>query len=88
MAIDGWLSPVILGSFTAAALVLVLFVRYELRASDPMMDIRVFKNRVYDAAIYAVFATMFCVYGALFIITQYFQNVRNTPSRRASCCSP
>jgi MFS family permease len=42
-----------------------------------MMDIRVFKNRVYDAAIYAVFATMFCVYGALFIITQYFQNVRS-----------
>ena len=65
------------GCFVAAALVLVLFVRYELRASDPMMDIRVFKNRVYDAAIYAVFATMFCVYGALFIITQYFQNVRS-----------
>src|SRR5262249_3828394 len=34
------------------------------------------KNRVYDAAIYAVFATLFCVYGTLFIITQYFQNVR------------
>jgi EmrB/QacA subfamily drug resistance transporter len=74
---SGWLSPVILGSFTAGALVLVLFVRYELRASDPMMDINVFKNRVYNAAIYAVFATMFCVYGALFITTQYFQNVRS-----------
>ena len=72
---DGWLSPVILGSF-AAAVVLVVFVRYELRASDPMMDVRVFRNRVYDAAIYAVFATLFCVYGAMFIITQYFQNVR------------
>jgi EmrB/QacA subfamily drug resistance transporter len=74
---SGWLSPVILGSFAAAGLVLVLFVRYELRASDPMMDIHVFKNRVYNAAIYAVFATVFCVYGALFIITQYFQNVRS-----------
>ena len=74
---SGWLSPVILGSFAAAALVLVLFVRYELRASDPMMDVRVFKNRVYNAAIYAVFATLFCIYGSLFIITQYFQNVRS-----------
>lgn len=73
---DGWLSPVILGSFAVAAVVLVVFVRYELRASDPMMDVRVFRNRVYDAAIYAAFATLFCVYGAMFIITQYFQNVR------------
>jgi EmrB/QacA subfamily drug resistance transporter len=73
---SGWLSPVILGCFAAAAVVLVLFVRYELSASDPMMDLRVFRDRVYNAAIYAVFATLFCVYGTLFIITQYFQNVR------------
>jgi EmrB/QacA subfamily drug resistance transporter len=72
----GWLSPVILASFAAAGVVLVLFVLYELRASDPMMDVRVFRNRVYDAAIYAAFATLFCVYGAIFIVTQYFQNVR------------
>ncbi len=57
-------------------MVLVLFVRYEIQARDPMMDVRVFVNRVYDAAIYAVFATLFCIYGTLFIITQYFQNVR------------
>jgi EmrB/QacA subfamily drug resistance transporter len=73
---SGWLSPIILGCFAAAAVVLVLFVRYELSASDPMMDLRVFRDRVYNAAIYAVFATLFCVYGTLFIITQYFQNVR------------
>jgi EmrB/QacA subfamily drug resistance transporter len=72
----GWLSPIILGCFVAAAVIGVLFIRYELRVSDPMMDLRVFKDRVYDAAIYAVFAVLFCVYGTLFIITQYFQNVR------------
>jgi EmrB/QacA subfamily drug resistance transporter len=73
---SGWLSPVILGSFVAAVVLLVWFVRFELRARDPMMDVRVFANRVYDASIYAVFATLFCVYGTLFIVTQYFQNVR------------
>jgi EmrB/QacA subfamily drug resistance transporter len=72
----GWLSPIILGCLAAAAVLLVAFVRFEVQATDPMMDMRVFKNRVYDAAIYAVFATLFCVYGTLFIITQYFQNVR------------
>ena len=65
----GLLSPRLL-------VVIVVFVRFELRARDPMMDMRVFKNRVYTAAIYAVFATLFCVYGTLFVITQYFQNVR------------
>ncbi len=73
---SGWLAPPIAGSFVAAFAVLFLFVRYEMQARDPMMDVRVFGNRVYDAAIYAVFATLFCIYGTLFIITQYFQNVR------------
>jgi EmrB/QacA subfamily drug resistance transporter len=73
---NGWLSPLILGCFATAAVVLVLFIRYELHTGDPMMDVRVFRSGVYDAAIYAVFATLFCIYGTLFIITQYFQNVR------------
>ena len=73
---DGWGSALILGCFAAAAVVLVTFVLHELRAPDPMMDIRVFRDRVYDASIYAVFATLFCIYGTLFVITQYFQNVR------------
>ncbi len=72
----GWSSPIILGCLVMAAVFIVVFVRFELRTSDPMMDVRVFKDRVYDAAIYAVFATLFGVYGTLFIITQYFQNVR------------
>ena len=80
---DGWRSPIIVGSFLIAAVVLVSFVRVELRSRDPMMDVHVFKDRVYDAAIYAVFATLFCVYGTLFIITQYFQNVRTYSPERS-----
>jgi EmrB/QacA subfamily drug resistance transporter len=72
----GWLSPEIIGCFVVAAVMVVVFIRYESHARDPMMDLTVFKDRVYNAAIYAVFATLFCVYGTLFIVTQYFQNVR------------
>jgi EmrB/QacA subfamily drug resistance transporter len=74
---SGWLSPPIVACFVGAAIILVVFVRYELHARDPMMDMHVFTDKVYDAAIYAVFGTLFCVYGTLFIITQYFQNVRD-----------
>jgi EmrB/QacA subfamily drug resistance transporter len=73
---SGWLSPPVAGCFAIAFVVLMLFVRYELHAHDPMMDMTVFRDRVYNAAIYAVFATLFGIYGTLFIITQYFQNVR------------
>jgi hypothetical protein len=38
--------------------------------------VRFFRNHVYSAALYAVFAVLFCVYGTLFLITQYFQTVR------------
>ncbi len=74
---SGWLSPPIVGCFVAAAVVLVGFVRFELRARDPMMDMTVFRDGVYDAAIFAVFATLFCIYGTLFVVTQYFQNVES-----------
>jgi hypothetical protein len=61
--------------------VLIAFLGVELHARDPMMDIRVFRDHVYDAAIFVVFAALFCIYGALFVSTQYFQNVRVQASR-------
>jgi EmrB/QacA subfamily drug resistance transporter len=72
----GWLSPAILGTFALAAVMLAAFVRVELRSDDPMMDVRVFRSPVYSAAIYTVFAVLFCIYGTIFVVTQYFQNVR------------
>ena len=74
--VDGWLSAVIVGSFATAAIAVAAFVWQERRSADPMMDVRVFRDRVYSTALYTVFAILFCAYGTLFVITQYFQNVR------------
>ncbi|WP_027092100.1 MDR family MFS transporter [Cohnella thermotolerans] len=41
-----WDSPVILGLFAAAALFLVLFLRIESQAKEPMMPLSLFRNRV------------------------------------------
>ena len=71
----GWLSPEILGLGAAAVVLVVAFVRVELHSADPMMDVRVFADRVYTAAIVTVVGVLFCVYGTLLIITQYFQNI-------------
>ena len=58
-----------------ATVVLVGFVAYELRSSDPMMELRLFRSPPYTAAILTAFAVLFCGYGALLVTTQYFQNI-------------
>jgi drug/metabolite transporter superfamily protein YnfA len=74
---SGWGSLPIVLSFAVATAVLTAFVVTELRTRAPMMEVRVFTDRVYTAAIYTVFASLFCVYGTLLVVTQYFQNVRD-----------
>ncbi|MDH4112537.1 MAG: MFS transporter [Actinomycetota bacterium] len=72
----GWTSPATVAILVASFALLGAFAWFELRTPQPMMDVRVFGNHVYSVALYAVFAVLFCVYGTLFLITQYFQNVR------------
>lgn len=79
----GWLSPQIVGCFAGAVAGGVLFVVLELRSASPMMDVRVFRDRVYSAAILTVFAVLFGIYGSLLIITQYLQNVRGYSAENA-----
>jgi EmrB/QacA subfamily drug resistance transporter len=73
---DGWTSPLIVGLLVASAVLTAVFIRVELRSADPMMDVRVFGDRVYTAAIVTIFAVLFAVYGTMLLITQYLQNVR------------
>ena len=75
--VDGFSSPAILVPLAVAVVVSCVFVVFELRSRDPMMDVRLFTNGAYTAAILTVFAVLFCGYGTLLVITQYFQNVRD-----------
>ncbi|WP_028568640.1 DHA2 family efflux MFS transporter permease subunit [Salinispora tropica] len=72
----GWGSPTILATFVAFAVGLAAFIVRELRSRSPMMDLRLFASRAYRLGNMAIFFGMFTVYGALLIVTQYFQNVR------------
>ncbi len=74
--VDGFSSSLIIGLLVGAIAILALFAWVELRARDPMMDVRVFADLPYTGAIYTVFAVLFCTYGTLLVVTQYFQNVR------------
>ncbi|HTQ00961.1 MAG TPA: DHA2 family efflux MFS transporter permease subunit [Casimicrobiaceae bacterium] len=73
---EGWTSAPILGFFAVAIAALVAFIRYEMRAPDPMMDLTLFRDRVYALAIATICVALFTFYGMLLLTTQYLQNVR------------
>jgi EmrB/QacA subfamily drug resistance transporter len=73
---DSWTSPTILGLFAVAIVALTGLVLYELRAKQPMMDVRLFTRSTYTTALVIVFAALAGGYGMLLVVTQYFQNVQ------------
>ena len=72
----GWRSPTTLALFAASAALLVSFTTYELRRSGPLLDVRVFRNGAFSAGSGAIATSYFCLFGFIFLITQYFQMVR------------
>jgi EmrB/QacA subfamily drug resistance transporter len=69
----GWASVRTLGGFVIAAALLAAFVALELRTEEPMLDVGLFRNPRFTAASGAVTIAFFCLFGFIFLITQYFQ---------------
>ena len=84
----GWTAARSLAGFAASAALLAAFIGVESRAAHPMLDVRIFRDRRFSAASAAVTVSFFTLLGFIFLITQYFQSVRDTvPCRPASGCS-
>jgi EmrB/QacA subfamily drug resistance transporter len=71
----GWTDPGTLAAFGAAALALSAFVAWELRAKEPMLDVRLFRNRRFSASSVAISLAFFALFGMIFFLTQYLQSV-------------
>jgi EmrB/QacA subfamily drug resistance transporter len=72
----GWTSATILGSFAVGVAFLVAFVAWELRAAQPMLPMRFFRSRQFAATNGLSFAMYFGVFGAIFLLAQFFQTVQ------------
>ena len=72
----GWSDPLVLGAFVLGAATVAAFVRWELATSHPMLDLRFFKNPRFTAASTAITLTFFALFGALLLMTQYWQFVQ------------
>jgi EmrB/QacA subfamily drug resistance transporter len=73
--VHGWASPTVLGTLSAAAVLLGLFVWWEQRQVHPMLDVRLFANPRFSAASVSIALVFFSLTGALFFLTQYLQGV-------------
>ena len=79
---SGWTSPGILTLFATAAVGCAVFIWYERRHEDPMMDISLFRDASYALAIATICTVFFSIYGMLLLTTQFLQNVRGfTPEQ-------
>src|SRR6476619_2041374 len=76
----GWTSPEIVFSLVAGVVLLIAFVAWERRAREPMLPMRFFRNRAFAAANAASLLMFFGMFGSIFLLTQYLQNVQgNSP---------
>ncbi|PRX96199.1 MFS transporter [Allonocardiopsis opalescens] len=60
-----------------------LFVRRQLRARHPMLDLRLFADREFSTALSANLMSVFALTGCMFFITQYLQLVLGVSPMRA-----
>ncbi|HEX2913559.1 MAG TPA: MDR family MFS transporter [Chloroflexia bacterium] len=72
-----WLSPQILGLFGGTIVLAALFVFIESRAAEPIVPLRLFKNRTVSSVTVISFAIGALMLGALYYIPLYVQVVMN-----------
>lgn len=71
----GWGSTRTIAFFTGAGALAILFVIRQARARRPLLPLRLFRSVPLSAGTVLVTLMMFAMYGAMFFMTFYFQNV-------------
>lgn len=74
----GWTSPLILGSFTAAVILLAAFVAVEARRTAPMLPLRLFGQRLFTVSNTAMVVVGFALMGSSFFFSQFFVYVQGS----------
>ena len=72
----GWGATRVLIAFGVAAVTLAIFAWWEYRSPNAMLPMFLFKNMSFTGASLAIALMMFCILGAMFFLTQYFQSVQ------------
>ena len=74
--IEGWGSSMVIGSLALAAVLLPAFVLIEHRHKAPMLDLAIFRSRLFATASGAAFANGLARFALMFVFVFYFQGVQ------------
>jgi EmrB/QacA subfamily drug resistance transporter len=74
--LSGWDSTLVIGSLAVAAVLLPLFVWIESRGRAPMLDLTIFRNRLFAAATAAAFINGLSRFALMFVFVFYFQGAQ------------
>jgi EmrB/QacA subfamily drug resistance transporter len=69
----GWGSPLILGSIVMGLVLIAWMVRVELRTRQPLLQLRLFGNRLFRSCSLVLFFAMAAFLGVLFVVPLFFQ---------------
>jgi EmrB/QacA subfamily drug resistance transporter len=72
----GWHARSTVLVLAASAALLTVFIRFERGHPHPILDVHVFSNRRFSGSAIAIFVGFFCLFGFIFVVTQYFQFIR------------
>ena len=74
--ITGWSDPITIAALIVGVVLLPLFVLIESRVNAPMLDLTIFKNRMFSAATAAAFLNGLSRFALMFLFVFYFQGVK------------
>jgi len=70
---SGWTSLLVLTLFGVGTVALIAFIRVELRNVAPLLEVRLFGNRMFSLAMVVNFVTQFSLFGLTFILPLFLQ---------------
>jgi EmrB/QacA subfamily drug resistance transporter len=73
---EGWTDPTIVAALVTGAVLLAGFLVRQARTSEPMLPLRFFRSRAFSVANGVSFLMYFGVFGAIFLLSQFFQVVQ------------
>ncbi len=74
--LSGWNDAIVIAGLSAAAVLLPLWVVIESRSRAPMLDLTLFRNRLFAAATAAAFINGLARFALMFLFVFYFQGAQ------------
>jgi EmrB/QacA subfamily drug resistance transporter len=79
----GWRSALVTASWVTGLLALAFFIRTELKVPDPMVDLRLFRSRLFTAANLSALLNFMAQFSVTLLMPFYLQQTLGLPPHRA-----